>query len=222
MVDYGATICATPCWPPAVTRDNQRPATRRSCVHPAATHGAASCNTCASSATPAAGRLATSPRAAAHRPRNYVRPAHFLPARPNAASTLPLRAPCAASVALPWAASAQVARLMCASDGAPPHTAAARRLFPDFRFSDHKFKTLDTIRHNRMIRSEKTGSDTTVGIRITPSGEAAEEQKINSRETINMSNTKTIYDIYMVFKTLPCWQLVPGSDRFRKENGTSR
>ncbi|KZV35372.1 hypothetical protein F511_32720 [Dorcoceras hygrometricum] len=31
-VDHGATICATPCWPPAVTRDNQRPATRRSCV----------------------------------------------------------------------------------------------------------------------------------------------------------------------------------------------
>ncbi|KZT76119.1 ribonuclease H protein [Dorcoceras hygrometricum] len=33
------------------------------------------------------------------------------------------------------AASAQVARLVCVSDGAPPHTAAARRSFQKFDFS---------------------------------------------------------------------------------------
>ncbi|KZT76389.1 hypothetical protein F511_46586 [Dorcoceras hygrometricum] len=37
---------------------------------------------------------------------------------------------------------------------------------------------LDTIRQLVLIRSENLGSDTTVGIRIAPPGEAAEEQKI--------------------------------------------
>ncbi|KZV36062.1 hypothetical protein F511_29995 [Dorcoceras hygrometricum] len=44
------------------------------------------------------------------------------------------------------------------------------------------------------------------GIRIMPPGETAEEHRINSRETINTIDNKTI-DIHRVFKTLPCWHL---------------
>ncbi|KZT75626.1 hypothetical protein F511_47349 [Dorcoceras hygrometricum] len=61
-----------------------------------------------------------------------------------------------------------------------------------------------------------------VGIRIAPPGEAAEEQKIHVPGDDQYDEQFNFYDIHRVFKTLPCWQLVPGSDRFRKENGTSR
>ncbi|KZT76818.1 hypothetical protein F511_46157 [Dorcoceras hygrometricum] len=74
-------------------------------------------------------------------------------------------------------------------------------------------------------RSENLGSDTTVGapwrIRITPPGKAAEEQK-QYRETINTIKLQTFYDIHRAFRSLPCWQHVPGSDQFLKETGTSR
>ncbi|KZV56798.1 hypothetical protein F511_37380 [Dorcoceras hygrometricum] len=46
-----------------------------------------------------------------------------------------------------------------------------------FRISDLKFKTLDTIWQYILIRSKNLGSDTTVGIRITPPDGAAEDQK---------------------------------------------
>ncbi|KZV41505.1 hypothetical protein F511_22057 [Dorcoceras hygrometricum] len=36
------------------------------------------------------------------------------------------------------------------------------------------------------------------------------------------SINSTGYDIHRVFCRIPCWQLVPGSDQFRKETGTSR
>ncbi|KZV36673.1 hypothetical protein F511_37953 [Dorcoceras hygrometricum] len=69
------------------------------------------------------------------------------------------------------------------------------------------------------------GSDTTVGepwrIRITPPGEAAEEQN-NCRETINTVSIQQIYDIHRAFRLLPFWKLVPGSDQFLEETGTSR
>ncbi|KZV06879.1 hypothetical protein F511_45639 [Dorcoceras hygrometricum] len=49
--------------------------------------------------------------------------------------------------------------------------------FPNFVFRSEKLK----IRYNSgnivLIRSKNLGSDTTVGIRSTPPGEAAEEQK---------------------------------------------
>ncbi|KZV55711.1 hypothetical protein F511_18999 [Dorcoceras hygrometricum] len=58
-------------------------------------------------------------------------------------------------------------------------------------------------------------------IRITPPGEAAEEQ--NYRKTINTIQLQiTIYDIHRAFRFLPCWQLVPDSDQFLEETGTSR
>ncbi|KZV06949.1 hypothetical protein F511_45569 [Dorcoceras hygrometricum] len=31
-----------------------------------------------------------------------------------------------------------------------------------------------------------------------------------------------IYDIHRAFNGIPCWQLVPGSDQFLEETGTSR
>ncbi|KZT75387.1 hypothetical protein F511_47588 [Dorcoceras hygrometricum] len=39
---------------------------------------------------------------------------------------------------------------------------------------------LDTIRHSRIDQIREPGSDTTVGIRITPPGEAVEERKIDT------------------------------------------
>ncbi|KZV18286.1 hypothetical protein F511_24253 [Dorcoceras hygrometricum] len=47
---------------------------------------------------------------------------------------------------------------------------------------------------------KNTGSDTTVGDPDPPPGEAAEEQKIDSRETINTKNTITNYDIHRMFR----------------------
>ncbi|KZV44389.1 hypothetical protein F511_15737 [Dorcoceras hygrometricum] len=43
-----------------------------------------------------------------------------------------------------------------------------------------------------MIRSEKPGSDTTVVDPDPPPGEAAKEQRINSRETINTKNQQQL------------------------------
>ncbi|KZV36753.1 hypothetical protein F511_26926 [Dorcoceras hygrometricum] len=54
-----------------------------------------------------------------------------------------------------------------------------------------------------------------------PRGEAAEEQK-QYRETINTIKITQIYDIHRAFRLLPCWQLVPGTDQFLEETGTSR
>ncbi|KZT76421.1 SBP domain containing protein [Dorcoceras hygrometricum] len=57
--------------------------------------------------------------------------------------------------------------------------------FDDFNM---KIETLDTIWQYVLIRSENLGSDTTVGwprrIRITPPGEAAEEQNNTGRRSI--------------------------------------
>ncbi|KZV45360.1 hypothetical protein F511_44494 [Dorcoceras hygrometricum] len=95
-----------------------------------------------------------------------------------------------------------------------PHAAAAGR-GPWFKtsFSILKFKTLDTIRHNRMIRSEKPGSDTTCGDPDPPPGEAAEEHRnIAGRRSIREINNTNIV-IRRAFKTNTLLALVPGSNR---------
>ncbi|KZV06662.1 hypothetical protein F511_45855 [Dorcoceras hygrometricum] len=70
--------------------------------------------------------------------------------------------------------------------------------------------------------SENHGSDTIVGIRITPPGEAAEEQINMCRETINTMNNSKIYDIHRVFQKNTLLALVPGSNRNYKNAGSSR
>ncbi|KZV42856.1 hypothetical protein F511_13609 [Dorcoceras hygrometricum] len=80
-------------------------------------------------------------------------------------------------VAMPTGHCASIARgclRTSARGGAPPCAAAP---WPSLRFSILKIKRLYTIRQYVLIRSENLGSDTTVGIRITPPGGAAEEQK---------------------------------------------
>ncbi|KZV27871.1 hypothetical protein F511_36493 [Dorcoceras hygrometricum] len=75
---------------------------------------------------------------------------------------------------------------------------------------------------NRIDQIREPGSDTTVGVRITPPDEATEEQKTCAgRRSIRLTKHETMTFIGRL-ESLPCWQLVPGSDRFRKENGTSR
>ncbi|KZV55758.1 hypothetical protein F511_21254 [Dorcoceras hygrometricum] len=65
-----------------------------------------------------------------------------------------------------------------ARGGAPPCAAAIPAgISIPFFVSILKNKMLDTIRHTVLIRSENLGSDTTVRIRITPPGGAAEERK---------------------------------------------
>ncbi|KZV40238.1 hypothetical protein F511_31621 [Dorcoceras hygrometricum] len=65
--------------------------------------------------------------------------------------------------------------------------------------------------------------DTTpVGIRIVPPGEAAEEQKIHVPGDDQYDEQFKFYDIHRVFQKNTLLALVPGSDRFRKESGTSR
>ncbi|KZV36787.1 hypothetical protein F511_12283 [Dorcoceras hygrometricum] len=46
--------------------------------------------------------------------------------------------------------------------------------------------------------------------------------KISGRRSIQFDNKHGNYDIHRVFCRIPCWQLVHGSDQFRKETGTSR
>ncbi|KZV06946.1 hypothetical protein F511_45570 [Dorcoceras hygrometricum] len=54
-----------------------------------------------------------------------------------------------------------------------------------------------------------------------PPGGAAEEQKQWPGDDQYDKNNQSMTFIGRL-GLLPCWQLVPGSDRFRKENGTSR
>ncbi|KZV19714.1 hypothetical protein F511_35214 [Dorcoceras hygrometricum] len=103
---------------------------------------------------------------------------------------------------------------------APPRTTTARRPNQNFDFPILNIKRLDTIWKLVFIRSENHGSDTTVGDPDHAPRRGSGRTEKHVRETINTINN-TQYDIHRVFKTLPCWQLVPGSDRFRKENGTS-
>ncbi|KZV53139.1 hypothetical protein F511_16474 [Dorcoceras hygrometricum] len=72
-----------------------------------------------------------------------------------------------------------------------------------------KFKKMDFVKA-RVIHD-------TVGIRITPPGEAAEEQINMCRETINTMNNSKIYDIHRMFKTLPCWHLCLAPTGFVKK-----
>ncbi|KZV30301.1 hypothetical protein F511_21309 [Dorcoceras hygrometricum] len=76
--------------------------------------------------------------------------------------------------------------------------------------------------HKVLIRSENLGSDTTVGIRIAPPGEAAEEQINMCRETINTMNNSKIYDIHRVFQKNTLLALEHGSNRNYKNAGSSR
>ncbi|KZT75413.1 hypothetical protein F511_47562 [Dorcoceras hygrometricum] len=79
-------------------------------------------------------------------------------------------------------------RVRCGSRDGPPREAAAGRWFQNVCFVSILKRDLDTIWQYRIDQIRKPGSDTTVGkprrIRITPPGEAAEEQN-NGRETIN-------------------------------------
>ncbi|KZV56678.1 hypothetical protein F511_33763 [Dorcoceras hygrometricum] len=61
-----------------------------------------------------------------------------------------------------------------------------------------------------------------VGIRITPPGESVEERKTWPGDDQYDRNKHKAMTFIGRLGLLPCWQLVPGSDRFRKENGTSR
>ncbi|KZV17998.1 GTP-binding protein OBGC, chloroplastic [Dorcoceras hygrometricum] len=90
----------------------------------------------------------------------------------------PKQQPSAAHRARPLRDNRASARAHALEREAPPRTEAARRPNQNFDFPILKIKRLDTIWQLVLIRSENYGSDTTVGIRIAPPGEAAEEQKI--------------------------------------------
>ncbi|KZV44958.1 hypothetical protein F511_16188 [Dorcoceras hygrometricum] len=107
--------------------------------------------------------------------------------------------------------------------GAPPCAAASRRFQPEISF-DLSEKLENQIQYGIivLIRSENLGSDTTVGIRITPPGEAAKEQNNHVPGDDQYDTTKQFYDIHRVFWKIPCWQLVPGSNRNYKNAGSSR
>ncbi|KZV50518.1 titin-like [Dorcoceras hygrometricum] len=145
-----------------------------------------SCANCTSSASPVAARLlprccATSalrrgklPAEACDkrgRGARQAQPRHGAAADLQAQQAVPSVAQISQSVALDMASGCTRS---CARRGG---CRTRRRRWPIpriFEFAFLKFKTLDTIWQTVLIRSENHGSDTTVGIRITPPGEAAE------------------------------------------------
>ncbi|KZV13540.1 hypothetical protein F511_45298 [Dorcoceras hygrometricum] len=82
----------------------------------------------------------------------------------------------------------------------PPYTGGGRAANLKVLISILKNRKLDTIWHNVLIRSENHDSDTTVGIRIAPPDEAAEEQKIQVPGDDQYDEQYKIYDIHRVFK----------------------
>ncbi|KZV51404.1 alpha-glucosidase [Dorcoceras hygrometricum] len=72
----------------------------------------------------------------------------------------------------------------------------------------------------RVIERRDEGA-VVVGIRITPPGEAAEEQKYMCRETINTMNNSNS-DIHRALKVTTLLAVVPGSNQNYKKAGSSR
>ncbi|KZV15619.1 hypothetical protein F511_38623 [Dorcoceras hygrometricum] len=145
----------------------------------------------------------------------------------SAAGVRPRHATCAAG-ARPRRATCAARRTAEAYDiaaGAWPRLtiASVGGQLRSFLFFNLKFRD---VRYNKALSIDQIRKTLALipllGIRITPPGKAAEEQKINSREMINTSNTKTIYDIHRVFKTNTLLALVPGSNLNYKNAGSSR
>ncbi|KZV38464.1 hypothetical protein F511_41030 [Dorcoceras hygrometricum] len=91
-------------------------------------------------------------------------------------------APCAIFLSA-CAASAHGSARACAHGAREGAAACGGGRWPFFEIlmlSILKFNKLDTIMAIRMIRSEKPGSDTTVGDPDPPPGEAAEEHRIKA------------------------------------------